>query len=102
MAQLQDLGAVTRTERLTPLGKYLSQLPCDPRIGKMMMMGAVLNCLDSVLTLAATVDAKPYISNREESMLIRTKRYLFARGAESDQISLLNAFNAFCAMHENR
>lgn len=96
MAQLKHLDAVTAQETLTPLGHYLAQLPCDPRIGKLVMMGAVLHCLDSVLTIAATADLSPYVTSREVASEVRERRHLLARGSQSDQISDLNAYNAYC------
>nr|CCC90189.1 unnamed protein product [Trypanosoma congolense IL3000] len=95
--QLQSLGAVTADERLTPLGLYLSHLPCEPTIAKMIMMGAVLRCLDSTLTMAATGDISPFISSREVSLEVRQRRHALAMGSQSDHVSVLNAYNAFCA-----
>ncbi|EAN99155.1 ATP-dependent RNA helicase, putative [Trypanosoma cruzi] len=97
MRQLRSLGAVTADEKLTPLGLYLSRLPCDPRIGKMIMMGAVLRCMDSALTMAATADVSPFVTSREVSFEVRQKRHAFSMGSQSDHISVLNAYNAFCA-----
>ncbi|KAH8607457.1 Double stranded RNA binding motifDEAD DEAH box helicase Helicase conserved C terminal domain [Trypanosoma vivax] len=97
MRQLQSLGAVAADERLTPLGLYLSRLPCEPTVAKMIMMGAVLRCLDSTLTMAATGDISPFISNREVTFEVRQKRHALAMESQSDHISMLNAYNAFCA-----
>jgi HrpA-like RNA helicase len=97
---LGDIGAVDESERLTPLGQYLAKLPCDPRIGKMIIMGAVLRCLDSVLTVAACADVSPYVTNREQTSAARKKRHLLSRNSQSDHISFLNAFNAYCASGE--
>ena len=46
-------GALTEEEELTALGLHLSHLPVDPRIGKMMIMGAIFGCLEPVLIIAA-------------------------------------------------
>ncbi|KPI86459.1 ATP-dependent RNA helicase-like protein [Leptomonas seymouri] len=100
MRLLRDIGAVDEAERLTPLGEYLAKLPCDPRIGKMIIMGAVLRCLDSVLTVAACADVSPYVTGREQAAAVRKRRYLLARNSQSDHISFLNAFNAYCANGE--
>eukprot|EP00796_Vickermania_ingenoplastis_P007228 gene7229-5080_t len=97
MDQLQSLGAVTQAEQLTPLGHYLSRLPCDPRTGKMILMGAVLRCLDSTLTIAAAADLTPFTTNRLVAEEVKKRRFLFARNSQSDQIAALNAYNAFCA-----
>ncbi|KAG5493897.1 hypothetical protein JKF63_01729 [Porcisia hertigi] len=98
---LRGIGALGKEDRLTPLGEYLALLPCDPRIGKMIVVGAVLGCLDSVLTVAACTDVCPYVTSREVAAEARKKRYLFSRGSQSDHISFLNAYNAFCANEES-
>ena len=57
MDRLKKLGAISvgssSAETLTPLGQFLSRLPLDPAIGKMLIMGCVMQCLDPVLTAAA-------------------------------------------------
>lgn len=99
ITQLQHLGAVTPLplEELTPLGLYLSRLPCDPRLGKIIIMGAVLKCLDSALTVAATTDVTPFITNRQIASDVSKQRYLLSRRTQSDPITSLNAYNAYCA-----
>ncbi|CBZ30261.1 ATP-dependent RNA helicase-like protein [Leishmania mexicana MHOM/GT/2001/U1103] len=100
MEVLRGIGAVGTEDRLTPLGEYLALLPCDPRIGKMIIVGAVLRCLDSVLTVAACTDVCPYATSRDVAAEARKKRYLLSCGSQSDHISFLNAYNAFCANGE--
>ncbi|KAG5493134.1 hypothetical protein GH5_01871 [Leishmania sp. Ghana 2012 LV757] len=100
MEVLRGIGAVGKEGRLTPLGEYLGLLPCDPRIGKMIIIGAVLRCLDSVLTVAACTDVCPYVTSRDVASEARKRRYLLSRGSQSDHISFLNAYNAFCANGE--
>lgn len=36
-------------------GCHLSQLPVDPKVGKMLLMGAVFQCLGPALTIAAAL-----------------------------------------------
>lgn len=38
---LRELDAFDEDEDLTPLGYHLAALPVEPRIGKMMLMGAI-------------------------------------------------------------
>ena len=45
----------TRVEQLTPLGTLLAQLPVDPRIGKMMLYGAIFRCIEPTLIIAASL-----------------------------------------------
>ncbi|GET92214.1 hypothetical protein, conserved [Leishmania tarentolae] len=101
MEVLRGIGAVGKMDKLTPLGEYLALLPCDPRIGKMIIVGTVLGCLDSVLTVAACTDVCPYATNRDVAAEARKKRSVLSCRSQSDHISFLNAYNAFCANGEN-
>jgi len=44
-----------RTENLTPLGYHLAQMPVDPHVGKMLLMGAMFSCIDPIATIAASL-----------------------------------------------
>ena len=47
----------------TPLGYHLSCLPLDPRLGKSLLLGAVFQCLDPVLTIAAGLSLRsPFVA----------------------------------------
>ena len=51
------------SQRLTPLGYHLATLPVDPRIGKMILFGAIFRCLGPVLTIAAGMSFRsPFLS----------------------------------------
>lgn len=39
-------------------GRYLSMLPVDPKLGKMLIMGAVFRCLDPILTVVSGLSAR--------------------------------------------
>uniref|UniRef100_A0A8D8TQP8 RNA helicase n=1 Tax=Cacopsylla melanoneura TaxID=428564 RepID=A0A8D8TQP8_9HEMI len=90
--RLQYLEALNESYELTPLGKHLSKLPVDVRVGKLIIYGAVFFCLDSALTIAACVSFKPPFSasfNKREEMEFR--RITFATGL-SDPLTNLNAY----------
>ena len=56
----EDEDEVKRhSERLTPLGRHLAQLPVDARVGKLLLMGALLGALSPALTIAACLSHKP-------------------------------------------
>ena len=50
---LTAIGALDSGEQLTPLGLHLAKIPCDPRVAKMLLMGAIFKCLSPALTMAA-------------------------------------------------
>ncbi|KAI2503246.1 helicase [Fragilaria crotonensis] len=43
--------------RLTPLGYHLSQLPLDAKIGKILVVGCMLGCVEPALTIAASLSS---------------------------------------------
>ncbi len=50
---LTELGALDTAGRLTAVGRRLSRLPVDPRLGRMILAAADTECLRDVLTIAA-------------------------------------------------
>lgn len=92
---LQELGAIDETENLTALGKTLAKLTVHPRFGKMLVYGALLGCLDPLLTIAAAACFRdPFVSpvaRRDEADRMRES---FGVGVAygSDQLALVNAY----------
>uniref|UniRef100_A0A665WCX5 Putative ATP-dependent RNA helicase DHX57 n=1 Tax=Echeneis naucrates TaxID=173247 RepID=A0A665WCX5_ECHNA len=90
--RLQDLGALTADEMLTPLGYHLACLPVDVRIGKLMLFGAIFRCLDPALTIAASLAFKsPFVSPWDKREEANEKKLAFAL-ANSDHLALLQAY----------
>ena len=62
---LVEVGAIDnlRSEQLTPLGLLIAKLPVSPRVGKLLVLGTLLGCASSVLTIAATLhsDGDPWL-----------------------------------------
>lgn len=89
--RLQNLGAFER-ENLTPLGSHLALLPVDVRIGKLMLFGAIFQCLDSVLTICACLSHKsPFVSPFTKRKEADARKRQFAIN-NSDHLTVLNAY----------
>ena len=59
-------------EELTPLGTLLAKIPVDPRIGKMMLFGAIFRCLESTLVIAASLAFRsPFFSPFDKRAEVR-------------------------------
>ncbi|EIN13864.1 P-loop containing nucleoside triphosphate hydrolase protein [Punctularia strigosozonata HHB-11173 SS5] len=89
---LGQLGAVDEDNKLTALGRYMSMLPLDLRLGKMLILATVFRCLDPVLTVAACLSSKPLflspIDQRDEASRSRAR---FAAGG-SDLLTDVRAY----------
>lgn len=89
--RLQNLGAFD-DENLTALGTHLALLPVDVRIGKLMLFGAIFQCLDSVLTICACLSHKsPFVSPFSKRQEADARKRQFAIG-NSDHLTVLNAY----------
>jgi ATP-dependent RNA helicase DHX29 len=101
---LMDIGALTEDESLTPLGHHLAGLPVDCRIGKLLLLGSILGCLSSILTVAACLSYKtPFASSFEErdaadrckAALCFQKSNTIASGQCSDHLAMVAAYNGW-------
>lgn len=99
MNRLRKLGAISlnqssNAEALSPLGVCLSKLPLDPAIGKMLIMGCVMNCLDPVLTAAACISSND-VFYYPPDMRNEVQNVKKEWSDESDLHASVNAYYAF-------
>ncbi|RZC25774.1 DExH-box ATP-dependent RNA helicase DExH1 [Glycine soja] len=93
---LKTIGALDEQEELTPLGQHLCNIPLDPNIGKMLLMGSIFQCLNPALTIAASLAYRnPFVLpiNRKEEA--DAAKQFFAGDSCSDHIALLKAFEGW-------
>lgn len=61
-------------------GRYLSMLPVDPKLGKMLIMGAVFHCFDPVLTVVSGLSVRdPFLlpqDKKDVSLLNNSKIFV--------------------------
>jgi HrpA-like RNA helicase len=95
MNRLYELGATNDSGRLTVLGQRLAMLPVAPHVAKMILIGASVGCLDSVLTIASCFDTDPFTTQRENRETVKVSKDALAKGSQSDHIANLNAYNTW-------
>ncbi|XP_053356021.1 ATP-dependent DNA/RNA helicase DHX36 [Clarias gariepinus] len=96
ITHLMDLNALDRNEELTPLGFHLARLPVEPHIGKMILFGALLTCLDPVLTIAASLSFKdPFSIPLGKEKLADHRRKILSKNTKSDHLTVVNAFRGW-------
>lgn len=58
-----------KTETLTPLGERVASMPCDPRLGKVLVLSAMFRCVMPMMCVAACLTRDPFhnsLQNRAE------------------------------------
>lgn len=92
-ALLHELYCLDDKADLTPLGRILAKLPLDPRLGKMLILGAVFGCADPLAVIAAQSSNLSEVFNLgpENKRLAPTQRSFRAQ-RWSDHCAILNAF----------
>ncbi|CAL9072844.1 unnamed protein product [Musa acuminata var. zebrina] len=93
---LKMIGALDEQENLTNLGRYLSVLPVDPKLGKMLIMGAVFRCLDPVLTVVSGLSVRdPFLLPQDKKDLAGTAKSRFSAKDYSDHMALVRAYEGW-------
>ncbi|KFK33334.1 hypothetical protein AALP_AA5G000800 [Arabis alpina] len=92
---LKIIGALDENEHLTTLGRYLSKLPMEPKLGKMLILGAILGCLDPILTVAAGLSVRdPFLTPLDKKDLAEAAKSQFSRD-HSDHLALVRAYEGW-------
>uniref|UniRef100_A0A671V4Q1 ATP-dependent DNA/RNA helicase DHX36 n=1 Tax=Sparus aurata TaxID=8175 RepID=A0A671V4Q1_SPAAU len=93
---LTDLNALDHSENLTALGFHLARLPVEPHIGKLILFGALLGCLDPALTIAASLSFKdPFFIPLGKEKMADMRRKVLSRNSKSDHLTIVNAFKGW-------
>ncbi|KAH7384148.1 P-loop containing nucleoside triphosphate hydrolase protein [Phaeosphaeria sp. MPI-PUGE-AT-0046c] len=98
---LSQMGAITDNE-LTALGRHMSMIPADLRLGKLLVYGATFGCLEAALTIASVLTARsPFMSPRERDQDTRNEfnriRSTFSQN-QGDLLVDLRAYEQWSAM----
>ncbi|XP_046672255.1 ATP-dependent RNA helicase A isoform X2 [Homalodisca vitripennis] len=96
---LREMKCLDRNDELTPLGKILAKLPIEPRLGKMMILGVMFFCGDTLATVAANSSTMPEVFVTERRLTYQQRA--FAGNRCSDHIAMLNAFQAWEDVRQN-
>ncbi|KAH7355773.1 P-loop containing nucleoside triphosphate hydrolase protein [Pyrenochaeta sp. MPI-SDFR-AT-0127] len=92
---LSQMGAITDDE-LTALGRHLSMIPADLRLGKLLVYGATFGCLEAALTIASVLTTRsPFMSPRERDQETREAFNRIRASFSNNQGDLLVDLRAF-------
>ncbi|CEH17449.1 atp-dependent rna helicase a [Ceraceosorus bombacis] len=106
LSTLIEVGAIQQDRgfksRLTALGRHLSNLPLDLRLGKLLILGSVFQALAPMLTVAAIMSCKPlFLAPFEKREEANAARFRFAT-ANSDLLTDVNAYDAWARLRSER
>jgi ATP-dependent RNA helicase DHX57 len=92
---LSQMGAITDNE-LTALGRHMSMIPADLRLGKLLVYGATFGCLEAALTIASVLTARsPFMSPRERDQDTRNEFNRIRASFSNNQGDLLVDLRAY-------
>jgi len=92
---LKAMEALDPWEDVTPLGSHLLDIPLDPWLGKILLHGVILKCLDPILTITCTLAYRsPFLLPVDPigKRAADTARLKFAADTGSDHMAMLRAF----------
>ncbi|HEY0942173.1 MAG TPA: ATP-dependent RNA helicase HrpA [Steroidobacter sp.] len=92
---LQELKAVDDNRRVTSVGRQLSSLPVDPRLGRMLLAASHHGCLAEMLVIAAFLSAQDPRERPSDAQAQADQKHAAFADPRSDFIAILNLWNAY-------
>ncbi|MGC1457456.1 MAG: ATP-dependent RNA helicase HrpA, partial [Steroidobacteraceae bacterium] len=93
--QLQELGAMDERRRITPLGRRMAALPCDPKLGRMLLAAARLHCLSEILIVTAFLAAQDPRDRPADAQARADEAHAGYADARSDFVTVLILWQRF-------
>ena len=94
-ASLQELGAMDERRRITPIGQRMASLPCDPKLGRMLLAAARLRCLSEMLIVAAFLAVQDPRERPADMQAQADAAHASHADARSDFVTVLTLWQRF-------
>jgi ATP-dependent helicase HrpA len=94
---LQELKAMDTDRRVTPIGLKLAALPCDPRLGRMLLAAGSHDCVAEALVIAAFLAAQDPRERPADLQQQADERHAAFQDQRSDFIGVLRLWSEFNA-----
>ena len=92
-------GENEQLQLLTPLGKHISNFPCPPIVGKLLLYGAILGCISPISGIAACMTLGRDLFEKRDSDIKRKFRH--ACSANSDHMLVAEVLLQFRAFRDS-
>ncbi|KAI9333918.1 P-loop containing nucleoside triphosphate hydrolase protein, partial [Zopfochytrium polystomum] len=106
VTSLRSLGAIGIVESVTLIGRVLSNFSVDPWVGRMVLLGLAMRCLDPILTIACLTGGGEggaggsVFSMRPEDRYVARRVIAATFSRDGNASDLITAANAFYAWRE--
>lgn len=97
---LFELGAVDDRRRLTDVGRALSRLPIDPRIGRMILAADQEGCLHEMLIIASAIEVQDPRDRPVEKQKHADEAHSKFTHEDSDFLTYLNLWDFYHNLRE--
>ncbi|MGR9100134.1 MAG: ATP-dependent RNA helicase HrpA, partial [Gammaproteobacteria bacterium] len=92
---LHEINALDQKGGLTPLGRQLSRLPIDPKLGRMLLAAERHLCLTEVAIIVSGLSIQDPREKPAEKMAQAEAKHAVYRADDSDFLGFLNLWHAF-------
>ncbi|XP_037538116.1 ATP-dependent RNA helicase DHX30 [Nematolebias whitei] len=83
---LQLIGVLDNTETLTPLGKRVACMSCDPRLGKMLVLSSIFRCVLPILSVTACLTRDPFHNSLQNRTVVNKAKENLSGSSYSDYL----------------
>lgn len=87
---LHELGAVSESRKLLPLGRSLSRLPIDPRFARMLFASKEEGCVEQILTIVSALSVQDPRERPMEKQQAADEMHAEFSDSASDFLSWIN------------
>ena len=92
---LEELGAVTPSGTITPLGRQMARFPVDPRLARMLIAGAQNNSLHEVLIIVSALSIQDPRERPLDKQQAADAAHARHAHVESDFLAFVNLWHFF-------
>ncbi len=93
--QLQELSAMDDRRRITELGRRIASLPCDPKLGRMLLAAARLHCVTETLIVTAFLAVQDPRERPADALAQADEAHATHADPRSDFVTVLNLWGRF-------
>jgi len=86
---LHELGALDEKEKLTQIGRRLTQFPLDPQFGRMLLAAEDFQCLEEVLTIVSALSIQDPRERPSDKAKYADEKHKAFQNESSDFLSFL-------------